>query len=245
MAVERMKLRLDKYLADMGLGTRSQIKKDISKGQVLVNGTVSKDAGTRIDTEKDQVSYLGQAVTYAEYEYYMLNKTAGVVSATEDRHDRTVLDLIDTKQRKDLFPVGARQVAGRRKCARRRRGLRFANGRDLSLFPLQARQLVCRRVLFERKPALQKHGPLQPVHRDDGPLREFLIRSMSGRCFRAAAESWERRASRSQRLKRARRFQARTPREAAKLRKKRAAAKRVSLRRSFPFKRLSNAYFAE
>ena len=78
MAVERMKLRLDKYLADMGLGTRSQIKKDISKGQVLVNGTVSKDAGTRIDTEK----------------------------ATEDRHDRTVLDLIDTKQRKDLFPVG-------------------------------------------------------------------------------------------------------------------------------------------
>ena len=70
MAVERMKLRLDKYLADMGLGTRSQIKKDISKGQVLVNGTVSKDAGTRIDTEKDQVSYLGQAVTYAEYEYY-------------------------------------------------------------------------------------------------------------------------------------------------------------------------------
>ena len=101
-----MKLRLDKYLADMGLGTRSQIKKDISKGQVLVNGTVSKDAGTRIDTEKDQVSYLGQAVTYAEYEYYMLNKPAGVVSATEDRHDRTVLDLIDTKQRKDLFPVG-------------------------------------------------------------------------------------------------------------------------------------------
>ena len=103
MAVERMKLRLDKYLADMGLGTRSQIKKDISKGQVLVNGTVSKDAGTRIDTEKDQVSYLGQTVTYAEYEYYMLNKPAGVVSATEDRHDRTVLDLIDTKQRKDLF----------------------------------------------------------------------------------------------------------------------------------------------
>ena len=42
-----MKLRLDKYLADMGLGTRSQIKKDISKGQVLVNGTVSKDAGTK------------------------------------------------------------------------------------------------------------------------------------------------------------------------------------------------------
>ncbi len=102
-----MKLRLDKYLADMGLGTRSQIKKDISKGQVLVNGTVAaKMPRTRIDTEKDQVSYLGQAVTYAEYEYYMLNKPAGVVSATEDRNDRTVLDLIDTKQRKDLFPVG-------------------------------------------------------------------------------------------------------------------------------------------
>ena len=107
MAVERMKLRLDKYLADMGLGTRSQIKKDISKGQVLVNGTVSKDAGTRIDTEKDQVSYLGQAVTYAEYEYYMLNKPAGCVSATNDNLHTTVLDLLKgSVPVKSLFPVG-------------------------------------------------------------------------------------------------------------------------------------------
>lgn len=86
--------------------TRSQVKKDISKGQVLVNGLSAKMPEPGLISEKDQVSYLGQAVTYAEYEYYMLNKPAGVVSATEDRHDRTVLDLIDTKQRKDLFPVG-------------------------------------------------------------------------------------------------------------------------------------------
>ena len=58
------------------------------------------------DTEKDHVFYQGQMVAYAEYEYYMLNKPAGVVSATEDKNDSTVLDLIDEKQRKDLFPVG-------------------------------------------------------------------------------------------------------------------------------------------
>ena len=63
-------------------------------------------AEIKIDTEKDHVFYQGQMVAYAEYEYYMLNKPAGVVSATEDKNDSTVLDLIDEKQRKDLFPVG-------------------------------------------------------------------------------------------------------------------------------------------
>ena len=99
-------IRLDKYLADMGIGTRTEVKKAITKGQVRVNEETVKRPEIKIDTEKDHVFYQGQMVAYAEYEYYMLNKPAGVVSATEDKNDSTVLDLIDEKQRKDLFPVG-------------------------------------------------------------------------------------------------------------------------------------------
>ena len=99
MAVELMKLRLDKYLADMGIGTRTEVKKAITKGQVRVNEETVKRPEIKIDTEKDHVFYQGQMVAYAEYEYYMLNKPAGVVSATEDKNDSTVLDLIDEKQR--------------------------------------------------------------------------------------------------------------------------------------------------
>lgn len=101
-----MKLRLDKYLADMGAGTRSEVKKAVIKGHVTVNGTVIKKPETKIDTEKETVSFQGRDIGYTEYEYYMLNKPAGVVSATEDKRGRTVVDLIDSKRRKDLFPVG-------------------------------------------------------------------------------------------------------------------------------------------
>ncbi len=100
-----MKLRLDKYLADMGIGTRSEVKKMIQKGQITVNNQSVKKPETKIDTKLDHVCYQGNEVAYAEFEYYMLHKPAGVISATEDKKDRTVLDLIDHK-RKDLFPVG-------------------------------------------------------------------------------------------------------------------------------------------
>lgn len=98
--------RMDKFLADMGCGTRSEVKNYIKKGRVTVNGIVEKSPEKKIDTEKDQVILDGQEVSYVELEYFMLNKPQGVVSATEDRKDKTVLDLIDTKNRKDLFPVG-------------------------------------------------------------------------------------------------------------------------------------------
>ena len=101
-----MRMRLDRYLADLGCGTRSQVKKDIAGGLAAVNGVTVKRPEEKIDTEKDQVTYNGRTVTYEKYEYYMLNKPAGVVSATEDKRDTTVLDLIQEKQRKDLFPVG-------------------------------------------------------------------------------------------------------------------------------------------
>ena len=100
------KIRLDKFLADMGLGTRSEVKKEIHKGQVRVNGIPERSPEYKLDIQKDLVEVDGRQISYAQQEYYMLNKPAGVVSATEDKKDMTVLDLIQEKQRKDLFPVG-------------------------------------------------------------------------------------------------------------------------------------------
>ena len=99
-------MRLDKYLAEMGVGTRQEVKKQIRQGKAAVNGTVVKAADTKIDETCDEVTIGGRNISYVSYEYYMLNKPAGVVSATEDRRDTTVIDLIKEKKRKDLFPVG-------------------------------------------------------------------------------------------------------------------------------------------
>lgn len=99
-------MRLDKYLAEMGVGTRQEVKKQIRQGKVTVNGTVVKAADTKIDETCDEVTIGSRNISYVSYEYYMLNKPGGVVSATEDRRDTTVIDLIKDKKRKDLFPVG-------------------------------------------------------------------------------------------------------------------------------------------
>lgn len=99
-------MRLDKYLAEMGVGTRQEVKKQIRQGKAAVNGTVVKAADTKIDETSDEVTICGRNISYVSYEYYMLNKPGGVVSATEDRRDTTVIDLIKDKKRKDLFPVG-------------------------------------------------------------------------------------------------------------------------------------------
>lgn len=101
-----MKLRLDKYLADMNMGTRSEIKKAIRKGLASVNGFVEKHPEHSIDTEVDRVTFHNVPISYLQYEYYMLNKPAGVISASEDCREETAVDLIMERQRKDLFPVG-------------------------------------------------------------------------------------------------------------------------------------------
>lgn len=100
------RIRADKYLADMGVGTRSEVKGYIKSGRVTVNDIVIQAADAKIDSDTDTVCFDGTPVSYAEYEYFMLNKPAGVVSATKDARDPTVLDLITAKNRKDLFPVG-------------------------------------------------------------------------------------------------------------------------------------------
>lgn len=99
-------MRLDKYLADMGVGTRTEVKKLIRQGKVKVDGVVQKSPEAKVDEREQQVCCEGRAVSYEVFEYYMLNKPAGVVSATSDEKDKTVLDLIVSKKRKDLFPVG-------------------------------------------------------------------------------------------------------------------------------------------
>lgn len=100
-------VRLDKFLADAGAGTRSEVKKYIQKGQVQVNGKSVKKPELKV-TEEDQVVMNGQELHAApEYVYYLFNKPAGCVSATEDFRDKTVLDYIEEKdRRKGLFPVG-------------------------------------------------------------------------------------------------------------------------------------------
>ncbi len=99
-------IRLDKYLADMGVGTRSELKKAIRQGKVEVDGKVVKVPETKIHETEQKVSFEGLPVSYVSFEYYMLHKPAGVISATNDIREKTVLDLIESKRRKDLFPVG-------------------------------------------------------------------------------------------------------------------------------------------
>lgn len=99
-------IRLDKYLVEMGIGTRSQIKEAAKKGRIRIDGIVEKDTGRKLDPDQEQVTFDGEIVSYVRMEYYLLNKPCGVVSATEDKRYKTVIDLIDGKRRTDLFPVG-------------------------------------------------------------------------------------------------------------------------------------------
>ena len=69
-----MQVRLDKYLADSGFGTRSQVKNIIKTGNVIVNGQPEKDSGRRVDTDQDDVICNGKRIGYNEYEYYLLYK---------------------------------------------------------------------------------------------------------------------------------------------------------------------------
>lgn len=99
-------IRLDKYLADMGVGTRQEVKRKIRKGLVLINDQAARSPDLKVREGEDRIFSEGREILYAAYEYFMLNKPAGVVSATEDSRDATVTDLIHEKCRKDLFPVG-------------------------------------------------------------------------------------------------------------------------------------------
>lgn len=100
-----MKTRLDKYLTHCGVGTRSQVKLLIKNGKVTVDGEITKKSETKID-ENNIVTCNGEIMHYNEFEYFMLNKPKGVVSATKDNVSTTVIELIKDCTHKDIFPVG-------------------------------------------------------------------------------------------------------------------------------------------
>lgn len=89
----------------MSAGTRSEVKKFIQSGRVFVNGIPADKPGQAVKPE-DHVTLDGEQISFAEYEYYMLNKPAGTVSAVKDARETTVLALITGRKREDLFPVG-------------------------------------------------------------------------------------------------------------------------------------------
>lgn len=99
-------MRLDKFLAQMEVGTRSEVKDYIKKGMVCVNGAIEKKSDIKIDEINDIITINGKELQYQQYYYYMLHKPAGVVTATRDNHDETVMDILKNVSGKDLFPVG-------------------------------------------------------------------------------------------------------------------------------------------
>lgn len=101
-------MRLDKYLADSGIGSRSEVKKMISSGRVSVNGLPVKNSALQISENLSVVCLDGSPLQYTKYEYFMLNKPQGVISASRDPENQEicVTDLIQETTRSDLFPVG-------------------------------------------------------------------------------------------------------------------------------------------
>ncbi len=99
-------LRLDKFLADSGLGTRSEVKQLIKKGRVTVNGKKLSDSSAKIDTAYE-ICVDGNPINYSKFIYLMLNKPSGVISATHDIKEKTVIDLLKPPySNMELFPVG-------------------------------------------------------------------------------------------------------------------------------------------
>ena len=101
-----MILRLDKMLAHCGYGSRKDVKNLIRKGEVIVNGEVVKNDDFKVDSDKDEVIVFNENVSYQELVYIMLNKPAGVVSATFDYHKKTVIELVNEYASYKIFPVG-------------------------------------------------------------------------------------------------------------------------------------------
>ncbi|MEC1177554.1 pseudouridine synthase [Metasolibacillus meyeri] len=100
-------MRLDKLLANMGYGSRKEVKQLLKQKAVTIDGVVVKDAAMKVNSETQHVAIFGERVHYIEFIYLMMNKPPGVISATEDDHDKTVIDLLDPfAQHFKPFPVG-------------------------------------------------------------------------------------------------------------------------------------------
>ena len=103
-------MRIDKFLSECKVATRSETAKAVRRGDVLLDGVPVKRADTPVDPDRSVVTYCGEVVRYRRYTYVLLNKPDGYVSATEDKKEKTVLDLLSLEdRRKDIFPAGNRK----------------------------------------------------------------------------------------------------------------------------------------
>ena len=99
--------RIDKILANLGYGSRKDIRKVCKDGLVKVDGKIIKDSSLHIDPENSEIIVGNEIINYREFVYIMMNKPQGVISATEDKRDETVVDLLDeTYKHFEVFPVG-------------------------------------------------------------------------------------------------------------------------------------------
>lgn len=100
-------MRIDKCLANSGVGTRQEVKKILKAGLVRVDGIVVKDGKTQVDPDNVTISVNDEEINYKEFVYFMMNKPQGYISATEDRYLKTVLELVRQEDSHyDLFPAG-------------------------------------------------------------------------------------------------------------------------------------------
>ena len=102
-----MLMRLDKFLSDQTPLSRSEIKKKASGGQITFNGNIIRDCSVKIDPEASHITLSGKLITYRKNVYYIMDKPKGVVTATRDKKDKTVIDLLKAEdRRRGIFPAG-------------------------------------------------------------------------------------------------------------------------------------------
>ena len=99
-------MRLDKLLSECGYGTRSEIKRRIRKEGCTVNGRAVNKPEEKVDPEKDEICFSGEAISYKAHIYLLMHKPGGVITATRDNRKETVMDLLPRQRQKGLFPVG-------------------------------------------------------------------------------------------------------------------------------------------
>lgn len=100
-------MRLDKFLANSGVGTRKEVKELLKKRLIKVNDEIVKDGKIHVNENEDTVKYKDEIISYKKFVYIMLNKPNGVISATEDKVHKTVIDLLGDEYRTfEVFPVG-------------------------------------------------------------------------------------------------------------------------------------------
>ncbi len=100
-------MRLDKFLVECGIGSRTEVKKILGNGQVKVNGVITKSSKEQIDETKDKITCKNEELEYKEFRYYVMHKPSGYITAIDDYREKTVMEVLpEWVIRKDLFPVG-------------------------------------------------------------------------------------------------------------------------------------------